>query len=153
MSESLEARVRRLEEIEAIKRLKYKYCYAVDAYNVDEILETFDDNAEADYGPLGQYKGKQEIRRFFAEIIPKTLPFFVHMVHNGSIDVQGDEATGVWYFDVPAIHAGLDKAVWIAGRYDERYRKIDGKWKFTVMKCTFFYVSPYDKGWKEDRGL
>jgi ketosteroid isomerase-like protein len=149
----LEARVKRLEEIESIKKLKYKYCYSVDAYDVDQIMTVFAEDAQADYGPLGQYKSKSEIRRFFSEIVPNVLPFFVHMVHNGDINVNGDNAEGRWYFEVPANHGELNKAIWIQGRYDEKYKKVNGEWKIAVMDCTFFYITPYDKGWMEDKGL
>ena len=149
----LEARIKRLEDIEEIKKLKHKYCYTVDAHDLEGIVSVFADDAKADYGPLGLYEGKAEVRRFFSEVVVGVLPFYVHMVHNGSIEVNGDEAEGKWYFEVPANHKPSDKAVWIQGIYDEKYKRVNGEWKIAVMDCTFIYMTPYDKGWKEDLGL
>jgi ketosteroid isomerase-like protein len=149
----LEARVKRLEDIDEIKKVKNKYCYCVDAHDIDGILSTFAEDIKADYGPLGTYDGIKEVRRFFTEVVTQVLPFYVHMVHNGSVEVNGDQAEGRWYFEVPANHAPSNKAVWLQGRYDDKYKKVNGEWKCSVMNCTFIYMTPYDKGWMIDKGL
>ncbi len=60
----IEARVRRLEDIEAIKKLKAKYWRCVDRKLWDEMNEVFTEEATADYGPNIKLKGRQAIVQF-----------------------------------------------------------------------------------------
>ena len=51
-SEYIEGRLRVLEDIEEIKKLKYKYCYAVDQFETDDLIKLFTKDAIADYNEL-----------------------------------------------------------------------------------------------------
>jgi len=51
----LEARIRRLEDIEAIRRLKYKYFRCLDSKLWDEFAECFTEDATTSYSD-GQYR-------------------------------------------------------------------------------------------------
>ena len=55
----LEARIRVLEDIEAIKRLKAKYWRCVDRKLWSELEDVFGKDATADYGPNLQFKGEK----------------------------------------------------------------------------------------------
>jgi hypothetical protein len=145
---SFEERIKNLEEIEAIRNLKATYCYAVDSKNWQQTAELFTENADADFGPFGQYKGRENVATFFRNL-PQGLPLCIHMIHNPLIKVEGDTATGVWYFEVPGtlvLPAG-ETAVWIQGRYNEEYIKLDGEWKIKKLVCTFHYITPIEIGW------
>jgi hypothetical protein len=76
--EELEARIKVLEDIEAIKRLKGKYGYFVDTRNWQEFMNLVMDDAVWDFGSLGLYKGKEEILRFTRDIILDTYSFLMH---------------------------------------------------------------------------
>ena len=73
------------------------------------------------------------------------------MVHNPIIEVNGDKASGRWYFDVPLTMIEGNQAVWLTGMYEEEYIREGGKWKYLNMKCTFFYMTPYEEGWAKKR--
>lgn len=149
--EELETRVRILEDIEAIKKLRAKYCYYVDAGKMDELLSLFAENARGDYGVIGIYEGKEALEKFFKETVPGMVPFCMHMVHSPLIEVKGEKATGIWYFEVPATHGPTNKAAWIAGKYEEEYIKEKGEWKFSLVKAIFNYFTPYEEGWAKTR--
>jgi hypothetical protein len=74
------------------------------------------------------------------------------MVHNAIIKVDGDRATGKWYYEAPTTDASSDRAQWMAGTYLEEYVREDGEWKFTSIQTQWKYISPYDEGWAKNPG-
>jgi len=143
----LEARIRVLEDIEAIRKLRAQYCYNVDAEKLEELLALFTEDARVDFGLYGTYEAREGLTTFFRDVVAASLSFCQHMAHNPIIEVKGEEATGKWYFEVPATIKEGNSAVWIAGTYEESYVKKRGKWKFNFIKATFHYISPYEEGW------
>ncbi len=143
----LEARIGVLEDIEAIKKLKYQYGHLVDTRNWREFANLATEDAIWDFGDLGLYKGREQIIHFTRDIILGTYSFMMHMLHNPIIEVKGNKATGQWYFEVPATDAGKNRAVWISGKYEEEYVKVNGKWKFKKVVGKIYFITPYDEGW------
>ena len=146
-AEDLEARVRLLEDIEAIKKLRATYTYLVDTAQWDELMTHFTEDSRGDYGAFGTYEGKAAVTNFFKEIIPPVLTYMMHMVHNPIIEVQGDKATGQWYFEVPSTHGPSSRATLILGKYEEKYAKEGGKWKFQEIVARIDVFTPLDEGW------
>ena len=93
----LERRLRVLEDIEAIKQLKYCYADACDrGYDHDTLADFFTEDAVWDGGTFGRYEGREEIREFFCGV-STDIPFAVHYMMNPIISVDGDKASGRWY--------------------------------------------------------
>jgi len=152
--EELAARVRRVEDIEAIRKLKATYCDLVDAgleepANLEALLVHFTADAKLDFGmgEASQHQGLDGARTFFGKLVAPSIRFCMHMVHNSFIEVDGDSAKGRWYFEVPAVDAGSGEAQWMAGRYLEEYRREGGRWKFASMAVQWAFIVPYAKGW------
>ena len=62
----LERRIRALEDIEAIKQLKYRYADACDrGYDADTLADLFTEDAIWDGGVFGRYDGREAIRELF----------------------------------------------------------------------------------------
>ena len=158
-TKELEARIKRLEDIEEIKRLKATYAILCDdgldkIKNRDEMLSHFTDDATLDFG-LGegsQFYGKEGLKVFFGEVVPGAISYCMHVVHNAIIDIDGDKAKGRYYFEAPTTDSITDKAQWMVGNYFEEYARVDGKWKFTSIKVKWDYISPYEDGWAKNRG-
>ena len=145
--EELERRVKLLEDIEEIKRLKRRYCAACDdGYDADAIAALFTEDAVWDGGMRGKNEGREEIRRFFQKA-PERLPFAIHMVLNPIIEVDGDTAKGTWYLFQPCTWADGNRAIWGSARYDEEYVRVDGRWMFQRLKLTSHFWTPFDQGW------
>ena len=157
--EELEARVKVLEDIEEIRKLKATYCYLCDAGLGDEgirdkLISHFTEDARVDFG-LGvasMFEGKDGLETFFGQVVPAAVSFCMHMVHDPIIEVRGDRATGKWYYEAPTTDASTNRAQWMAGTYEEEYVRESGKWKFAYIKTTWKYISPYDEGWAKNRG-
>ena len=149
--QDLEKRIQALEDLEAIKRLKARYCaYCDDGYDANGIASLFTEDATWDGGMRGRAEGRDEIRQFFLRATQR-LSFAIHMVMNPLIQVDGDRATGTWYLFQPCTFADGEQAVWGSARYDEQYIRVDGDWKFSHLKLTSFFWTPFDQGWVRER--
>jgi len=146
--EELARRIQVLEDIEAIKKLKARYCaYCDNHYDADGLASLFTEDAIWDGGErLGRCAGREAIRAFF-QGSPQRLPFAIHHVTNPFIEVHGDTATGRWYLFQPCTRAEGNRAVWLAARYEEDYVRQGGEWKFRQMKIFPAFYTPYDQGW------
>ena len=154
MNRTPEERIQILEDIESIKKLKASYCYwadagiAGDASQMDALIAHFtEDEPWADFGPFGLHKGKEAVSTFFKNVVVSTLSYSAHMVCNPIIEVDGSEARGRWYVDVPCTLRGTDRAVWLQARYEEEYVKEGGEWKWKSITTRFDFVTPFDEGW------
>lgn len=155
----LEARLTVLEDVEAIKRLKAKYCYLCDGlsdeHNREELVSLFTDDARLDFGlsPDSVYEGPEALEEFFRSVVPGAVSFCMHMVHNPIIEVSGDCAAGTWYYEAPTTDATSGAAQWMAGTYNEEYRREDGRWKIASLGTRWNYISPYADGWAKSPGV
>jgi uncharacterized protein (TIGR02246 family) len=146
--EELEKRVGVLEDIEAIKKLKARYCQAADDnYNPERFCPLFTEDAVWDGGKtFGVYRGKKAIMEFFAHV-SKDITFAVHYgTLVPDITVQGDKAYAHWYGLVPMTLTG-GKACWLAHFYDDTCVKIKGEWLIKEIKTTVLFQTPYEEGW------
>ena len=92
----LERRIRALEDIEAIKQLKYRYADACDrGYDADTLADLFTEDAIWDGGVFGRYDGQEAIRNYFRGV-SSDIVFAMHYMMNPIIEVDGDEARGAW---------------------------------------------------------
>ena len=149
--EDLERRLRVLEDIETIKKLKARYCaYCDNNYDADGIASLFTEDAVWDGGKFGRYEGREAIRTFFRGA-PRIFPFAIHQVMNPIIEVEGEQAKGQWYLFQPATLAEGNQAVWLAARYEEEYVKVESEWKFKRLKVFPSFLTPYDQGWVKKR--
>jgi ketosteroid isomerase-like protein len=148
--DEIEKRFKVLEDIEAIRQLKVRYCHLVDAYDAEGIAALFTDDAVFDAGQRGRRKGKQELLEFFKGA-KERLPFFVHMVLNPLIEVNGDTAKGSWYLFQASTLGETNEAVWGSGRYDDEYVKVSGYWMFKNVNLNLFFWTPFDQGWVKKR--
>ena len=152
-SEQIAARLQRLEDIESIKQLKARYCTFCDEnYNPQGIASLFTEDGVWDGGDLGKAEGHAAIIKFF-ERAPSAFSFAIHHVMNPIIEVDGDRAVGRWYLLQPLIRRRRDgeKAMWLAGRYEDEYVRIGREWKFKRLKFITRFLASYEEGWAKGR--
>ena len=159
MSDKLEARIRRLEDIESIKQLKARYCAACDdGYDPDRLAALFTEDATWDGGrTFGRVEGRAQIHRHFAGAGDR-ITIARHQVMNPIVEldpVDPDLATGHWLLFQPCTNAGPDgeQAVWLAATYDDTYRRVDGTWLIATTTIDVAFFTPFDAGWTEQRFL
>ncbi len=149
MPSDLETRIQRLEDIEAIRALKVRYCDLCDrGYDADALAELFTEDAVWDGGMFGRYESKRRIHRFFSAT-GGIVRFARHYVTNSVVDVEGDRASGRWYLLQSATmpDGNVERAVWGSARYDEEYVRTPDGWKFQSVLLDWGFWTPFEEGW------
>ena len=122
--------MRNLEEIEAIKRLKYKYLRCLDLKLWTEMESCFTADATAAYGD-GQYSfsTRTQIIQFLSGALgPGRITS--HRAQQPEIDLtSATTATGVWALDDTVIDVESRGLIRGAAFYRDEYVKLDGQWK------------------------
>lgn len=133
MSE-LEKRITRLEDIEAIKQLKARYCHICDdTHNPATIASVFAEDGIWESDDFGRAQGHRDIRALFSSF-RELFTFSQHNISNPVIQVNDTRATGIWYIMGPWTIAENNKKIWMAARYDDDYVKINGEWKYQHLR-------------------
>ena len=146
-ADTLEQRIRRLEDLEAIRRLKVAYAAACDnGYDAEALAAMFTEEAVWDGGFIGRSEGREAIRAFFRGS-HRRLKFARHHVTNPSIEVDGDSATATWYLLQACTYLDGDEAVWGSATYHDRYSRVGSEWKFAHVRLEPHFWTPYADGW------
>lgn len=158
--QSLERRLQRTEEIEAIERLTRAYGYYLDKALWDEVLPLFTDDCSVEISAPGVYVGKQQASVLFKDILGRGPAksddnglvwgqLYNHMIVQGIVDLDADgrNASGRWRCFMQIAKFG-ESAVWGEGPYEIRYRKgDDGLWRIHKLHFYRTYHTPFDQGW------
>ena len=144
---SLEERIQRLEDLEAIRSLDAQYCRHLDDGNWDALMTLFAEDGEFD--GLGRARGKAEMRDFFGALSDGGLTAFWHFITNLEIDLDGDRATVRSFLWQPCVTDGTPAIA--AGRYTDQLVKIDGRWLYRVKQVRFHFFGPLAQGWDENQ--
>jgi bile-acid 7alpha-dehydratase len=127
----LEKRIRILEDIEAIKKVKAKYWYCLERRLWDELPDVFAKDV-IDYAGEGVIgcQGKKDVVKHLVDLLDKG-GVNLHRGHSPMIEITGETtAIGKWdlylymEFD-PQAKRGQEG--W--GSYEDEYVKEKGKWK------------------------
>ena len=121
-----------LLEIEAIKRLKYKYMRCVDMKRWDELATVFVPEATCAYSAgRYRYEGRDAIIAWLKKGMDRDGFHSSHRVHHPEITLTGpDTATGIWALEDVVIDTDHDIQISGSAFYHDRYRKCDGAWLF-----------------------
>ncbi len=119
-----------LREIEAIRRLKYKYMRCLDLKRWDEMRDCFTEGATAAYsGGKYSFQGRDEIIAFFRDSMGPEM-ITSHHVHHPEIELLSEtRATGTWALEDTVIHTTQDFTLRGAAFYRDEYAKEGGHWK------------------------
>jgi len=120
-----------LQEIEAIKRLKYKYLRCLDLKQWAEMEACFTADATAAYGD-GKYSfaGRDQILQFLRDALGRPTIISAHRVQQPEIDLtSATTATAIWALDDTVIETQSNSVIRGAAFYHDEYVKIGGDWK------------------------
>ena len=103
---TLEQRVQRIEDAEAIRRLRYEYCEYGNLYDAERFAALFAPGATWDGGDaFGRQEGLEQIEQMVRDA-GERIRFSAHYIMNELIDVDGDSATGRWWLLMPCVLDG-----------------------------------------------
>lgn len=120
-----------LQELEAIKRLKYRYLRCLDEKRWPELEDCFTAEATSAYaGGKYAYAGRDAILKFLVGAMDRPGFLSSHRVHHPEIDfTSATTATGVWALEDTVIDTEHGITLRGAGFYHDEYVKLDGSWK------------------------
>jgi len=127
-----------LEDIEHIKRLKYRYCRCIDTANIAELKELFTEDASVCYVG-GSYRFEAQGRDKILESIgfafhSQAIAF--HHVNHPEIDVTSPTtATGTWYLKDWFLDLKHKVITDGTALYKDTYVKKDGRW--LIQRATY----------------
>lgn len=151
--DDLEARVRALEDIEAIRNLKARYCHYCDigwqgaGQDPELARQLFAEDAMFDTKITGRIVGADAIAAMLEESC-RTMKLALHLTAGSQINVDGDTATGLWH-SLNALTTEDGTALWSAGTYVEEYRRTTDGWKISSIEHPSAFIAPHLTGWAE----
>lgn len=155
MAKNLEQRLKDLEDIQEITRLKSEYCNAVDCgwdgltQDGDRLAELFVAEGVWEAPGMLRLDGREAIRNFFND---SPFPFGFHAVTNPVIQVDGDKATGQWHLFCPCANAEREQ-IWIGGIYDDQFVRIADGWRLQQVTARVVFTSKNAQGWECSTGV
>ena len=143
-----EREISRLEDIEAIKRLKYKYFRTLDYKRWNEMAECFADDATTSYyDERYQPQGVDEIISFLSHAMGRATLFGIHHGHHPEIEITSDTtARGTWFLYNYMIDARDNINMLLAAVYDDEYVKVNGQWKIKHTYSTRLLEDRWERG-------
>ncbi len=141
---SAEARKQRLEDIDAIRRLRMEYHRYVNTRHMAEAAILYTEDAWVDFGPNEQARGRAEIEALYTKYNGQ-LDIIKQFPANHMFDVDGDEASGEAYADARYGYDG--HSVMACASYDEKYRRTAEGWKISEMVVKIHFAVPVQQGW------
>ncbi len=120
-----------LDEIEAIKRLKYKYLRCLGTKSWAELAECFVEDAISTYDS-GKYtfEGRDQIIGFLEKALGSPTMLTLHQVHHPEIELtSATTAIGTWYLEDMVIDTRSNTTLRGASFYHDEYVKAGGAWK------------------------
>lgn len=136
-------RLRRIEDSLEIADLRARYCHLLDDRRWPEFVDLFTEDGV--FVGLESVHGREEIRTFFTDRVPKLAEAFWHFCTDGTVEIDGDEAHGRISLQYLSIKGGVSYVS--AGHYDDTFRRVDGRWRFASRRITFYFLGPLDQGW------
>ena len=145
---SLEQRIQALEDVEAIKQLKARYCaHCDDDHDPDALTALFVEDGVWEASGITRAEGHAAINAYFTGLRASgRIRNSAHNAINPQIEVDGDTATGHWRLIMlytGNLPDGEVQFFRIIGWYREAYVRVDGQWLFRNLFCQVEESAPY----------
>ncbi len=133
----LEARIARLEAIEAIKSLKARYFAACDGKDPAQVRSCFaDGEVDLQYGRIGNFTSADAMLVVYSKLACAEHIVEMHHAQNPQISVlSAIEASATWGLYYFVIDTNQNVATQLGGAYYDEYRCDEGEWK--ISKSVF----------------
>jgi hypothetical protein len=144
---TLEQRIQELADREEIRELIATYAHRMAHGPAASDLFT-DDGVYINRGmndtPPSETRGRAALDRHYGDRTgwaERPMP----MIHNQILEVNGDEAHGICSVEIRLAAKG--ESIIASGYYQDRFRRVDGRWLFAVRDITLFHWVPIQRGW------
>ena len=125
------------DELE-IRHLVSAYADAVN--RVDQALwsSTWATDSTWELPGAGEFSGKDNIVGLWVQAMGG-FEFVAQLVYNGTLEIDGDTATGRWYLCEHLRPKGSEGGMFNIGTYADEYVREDGAWRFKTRR---YHVLP-----------
>ena len=123
---------------EQIQYLLARYSFFVDYREFEKLGELLADAVfrltwESQGVETGEIRGREAIEAFYAEHLAGRRPSR-HVITNVAIDVdEAGENAEVFAYLTSVGHPPSPPSVLLSGHYENRFAKVDGRWRFTQL--------------------
>ena len=128
-----------VNDIEAIKQVKYRYLRALDTKAWDDFEDTLTTDVTGEYGESLSFRDRTTLVDFMRSSVGPGV-ITEHRADHPEITVDGDEATGQWYLQDRVIVTDFKFMLFGAAFYSDRYRRTEQGWKI----CATGYQRTYE---------
>ncbi|MEW2162115.1 nuclear transport factor 2 family protein [Streptomyces sp. NPDC007084] len=148
---SLAERVHTLEDVRELTRLRAELPRRVNDGRWERVGELFSPDARLDYQHLGQATGRPAIQEYFASLPgliqqdhPESALLVKQFTHGHEVEVAGDRATGVSFFEERVVFD--HESAMVAGKFTDTYVRENGRWLFERVELDLYWVLPHHEG-------
>jgi ketosteroid isomerase-like protein len=142
---TLENRIRRLEDIEEIRRLRNMYHYFINERMPDGFREIYTDDAVLRFDRHMKIEGIDAIVKTMGNVPERTL--IKQFIHSHQVEVNDDAAGAFAYLD--ARYGQDGHSLIVAARYDEEYRRTSQGWRISSTSIDVIFSVPVQLGWAD----
>jgi uncharacterized protein (TIGR02246 family) len=120
------------DDVDAIRTLIHDYAERIDTGDLDGLAALFTDATWSSPGRGKPLRGAEQVRRGYdGVILYDGTPSTKHVISNVTIELTNDAAaTARSYFTVLQARPDFPLQPIIAGRYHDRFERVDGRWRF-----------------------
>lgn len=130
-----------LEDRFAVLDTMANYCFYFDSAKFEQWVGLFTEDGVFDRGKYGVQHGRDELRAFTGKVpLSDGSPKLMHFVSNEIIRIEGDSARAESYILVVRPDGEGAVVNGLAGRYEDRLVRRDGRWLFHYRKVHFDYL-------------
>jgi hypothetical protein len=137
--DDLRRRLVRLEDLEAIRRLKAQYLNACDSQDPESAKSCFaEGEVTIDMGHVGVFRTREEFAALYRAA--GCHPYVLDMHHGGNPDIEhidDTHAKGRWSLDYRNINTKDKTVTFVSLIYHDEYEKIKGQWKIRKSRSEF----------------
>ena len=145
----LSRRIAALEDIAAIKELKFNYWNHLDGVRLEEVRACFvPKGAVIDMEGIPRCEDREAFLKIVKEQAGKPGTYNMHHGHNARIRLTGpDTAEGKWDSYFYGIDVGARTTIQLSGEYDDVYVRDQGRWwiKSLRFRQTSFMMQTIDE--------
>ena len=131
---TLEERLQRLEDRDAIHQLFVDYGRFLDAGDLDGYASLFAADGKVMLGPMGCATGRDNIRALMARILEGRVGNAYHIISSPTVTLDGDSATSEVMWTVIQRDAEGKPRLTSMGRHVDRLVRVDGGWKIAQRR-------------------
>jgi uncharacterized protein (TIGR02246 family) len=131
---TLEARLQRLEDRDAIHQLFIDYGRHLDAGDFDAYASLFAEDGEVILGPMGRATGRDNIRDLMRKILDGRVGSAFHIISSPAVTLDGDAATSEVMWTVIRRDPQGNPQLGGLGRHVDRLVRRNGEWKIAQRR-------------------